>query len=986
MSDRRAVSGAPLHVVDESTDDTPFDVPEADRYQDAGQLGFGGMGEVRATLDRRLDREVALKVTHGPATEDQRRMEQEAVLAARLEHPGIVPVYDSGRTSDGRLFYTMRLLRGPTLHKALQEAAGFAARLRLVRRVLDAAQAVAYAHDRRIVHRDLKPANVVLGEHGQTMVVDWGLAVDLDHDPSASPAGTPAYMPPEQSRGGAPSTAGDVFALGGVLYAVLTGDHPQPRPIREVSPQVPPDLAAIVGRAMSPQAADRYAHAGAMVEDLEAWFEGRRVSAYLYSPWELLVRLGRAWRIPLMVAGVAALGIVLVVMVGIQRTMMERNLALAAKAAAVAAEAEANANLADSLVAQALVAAEGGDRALAEVFAVHALRFGEDPVARGLLARFSLEPRPSLLLDVPMTDCHDVTVSPRGLRVACLREDEAVVYEPGRGTEPLGRLAVEAWSVAFDGDGGSLGLLTADGVLGWDLATGESHHLAGEPEGSMLRSGLEPGAFVRFSRGKLSLIRDDGTPEQQEPQCPSGGAALRSAYLEDGTLVAACAGKGATPNQITSLGPQPRTWARLETEDGPPSALALGPDGLHSAVGTEEGVVLVFDRAGREVMRRQTNLPGIHSLALSQGRVAIAGTRGGVEVVELARGILVASLPAGPAELAWLDPQTLRVVDGRIRDWQVPATAWPHRLDMGAGVADLVVSPQGRWIGSVQGNGTLRVVNRSDGVLVLSKTLPVGVAKAVAFDPGGGRVAAGTALGEAVFVFDVKSGRELLTLPTWRTRRLAWLGESLFVAPYNFSLKSFSHVGAEGPGDERSWPVETQVDDMEVTSGGRFLTVLEDRDRVWRIDPTRPPSPPVAISVPAAVAVAGTDNATFVATPRQIVVLNGDLSEVGRFPVAGAEILELAVSEDGAWLATGHRDGTVGLYAAEGGRQLAVFQGHRGRVVGLAFVPDGSALVSGSWDGTARTWGLDVLDAPAEDLVGPITRAWGMGLDEALGR
>ncbi len=821
MDRRPAVSGAPLHVVDEPADDTPFDVSEADRYLDAGQLGMGGMGEVRATLDRRLDREVALKVTHGPATDDQRRMEREAVLAARLEHPGIVPVYDSGRTPDGRLFYTMRLLKGPTLQMALQDAAGFAERLRLVRRVLDAVQAVAYAHDRRVVHRDLKPANVVLGEHGQTMVVDWGLAVDLDAAPNAPTAGTPAYMPPEQAQGAAPSKTADVFALGGVLYAVLTGAHPTARPVRVVNPEVPADLAAVVDRAMRPAPADRYPDAGAMAEDLEAWFEGRQVAAYSYSPWELLVRLARAWRVPLAVAGVATLGLVGTVAVGVQRTVMERNRALDAESAAVRAEAEANASLADSLVAQALVAAESGDRALAEVFAVHALRFGEDPMARGLLGRFSGEPRPEILGDVPMSGCHEVAIGPGGLRVACLRAGEAVVYEPATGPEPIATLAVEAWSAAFDGRGEHLGLVTADGILGCDLSSGDAQTIADEPEGAFLRAGHTAGAFVRYARGKLAVLRVDSTPEVDLARCPGSGAALRSAYLPDGTPIAACAGRDAFPNTVSSLADPARIWLRMDGQGGPPSALAVGPKGHRVAVGTEAGLVVVVDGDGDEVLRRQTDLPGIHALALSEHRVAIAGTRGGVEVVALDRGALVASLPAGPAEAAWLDEDHLRVADGRIRDWRVPSMAWPHRLEMGAGVADVAVSADGRWIGSVQGNGTLVVVDRREGVPLLSRTLPEGVAKAVAFEPGGGRVAAGTALGGEVFIFDVASGQEVLTLPTWRTRRLAWVGDSLFVAPYMFVLRSFTGVGAtESAPVPRAWPVETQVDDMEVTAGG----------------------------------------------------------------------------------------------------------------------------------------------------------------------
>ncbi len=987
MDRRPAVSGAPLHVVDEPADDTPFDVSEADRYLDAGQLGMGGMGEVRATLDRRLDREVALKVTHGPATDDQRRMEREAVLAARLEHPGIVPVYDSGRTPDGRLFYTMRLLKGPTLQMALQDAAGFAERLRLVRRVLDAVQAVAYAHDRRVVHRDLKPANVVLGEHGQTMVVDWGLAVDLDAAPNAPTAGTPAYMPPEQAQGAAPSKTADVFALGGVLYAVLTGAHPTARPVRVVNPEVPADLAAVVDRAMRPAPADRYPDAGAMAEDLEAWFEGRQVAAYSYSPWELLVRLARAWRVPLAVAGVATLGLVGTVAVGVQRTVMERNRALDAESAAVRAEAEANASLADSLVAQALVAAESGDRALAEVFAVHALRFGEDPMARGLLGRFSGEPRPEILGDVPMSGCHEVAIGPGGLRVACLRAGEAVVYEPATGPEPIATLAVEAWSAAFDGRGEHLGLVTADGILGCDLSSGDAQTIADEPEGAFLRAGHTAGAFVRYARGKLAVLRVDSTPEVDLARCPGSGAALRSAYLPDGTPIAACAGRDAFPNTVSSLADPARIWLRMDGQGGlrPPSRWGRRDIAWRwePRLGSSSSWMVTVTKCSgaRRTFRGSTPWP-CRSTASPSPAPAVASrwsrSTGGRSWRRSRR-----ARPRRPGSMrTTCGSPTGGSGTGECRRWRGPigsrwARGWPTSRcppTAGGSAASRGMAPWWWWTGARGSPCCLGPCPKGSPRPWRSSRAAAGSRRARRW---AGRSSSSTSpaarRSSPCRPGGPGASRGSVTPSSWRRTCLSCAASPASGRP--------SPLPCLAPG-----PWRPRWTTWRSPPGGRSLSVLEDRGRVWRIDSRKEPGPEPSITVPAGVAIAGTDDTTFVATPRQIVVLDRALNERARFPLDGAEVLELAVSEDGRWLATGHRDGTVGLYAADEGQQLAVFQGHRGRVVGLTFVPDGSALVSGSWDGTVRTWGLDVLEAPAEDLVGPITRAWGMGLDEALGR
>jgi serine/threonine protein kinase len=166
-----------------TTAELPFDVPEGDRYALAALLGVGGMGRVYAATDTRLGRQVALKLlrVHGDADAVLQRLVREAWVTARLDHPGIVPVHDAGRTPSGELFYTMRLVRGQTLAAAIDAADTTEARLALVRPVLEASRAVAFAHGHGYVHRDLKPANLLLGPHNETQVADWGVARHDDH-------------------------------------------------------------------------------------------------------------------------------------------------------------------------------------------------------------------------------------------------------------------------------------------------------------------------------------------------------------------------------------------------------------------------------------------------------------------------------------------------------------------------------------------------------------------------------------------------------------------------------------------------------------------------------------------------------------------------------------------------------------------------------------------------------------------------------------
>src|ERR1051325_3428997 len=188
------------------------------RYRILGEPGRGGLGRVSRAHDVELSRDIAIKelISRGPITEV--RFLREALITARLEHPGIVPVYEAGRWPDGTPFYAMKLVSGRPLRDLIAERRTVEDRLALLHHVIAVADAIAYAHGRSIIHRDLKPANVIVGEFGETVVIDWGLAkaVTAIEEPLAAgtpgaPAdglthtgavlGTPAYMPPEQARG-----------------------------------------------------------------------------------------------------------------------------------------------------------------------------------------------------------------------------------------------------------------------------------------------------------------------------------------------------------------------------------------------------------------------------------------------------------------------------------------------------------------------------------------------------------------------------------------------------------------------------------------------------------------------------------------------------------------------------------------------------------------------------------------------------------------
>jgi serine/threonine protein kinase len=258
------------------------------RYEVTGRLGRGGMSTIFAAIDRTLDRQVAVKVLDRNLSDRDRanRLVDEARILARLEHPGIVPVHDAGTLPDGRVFYTMKLVRGTRLHEAITEDASQADRLALLRRVCDA---VSFAHAQGIVHRDLKPENVMVGPFGEVLVMDWGLAgVVGDGASDGVVAGTPGFMAPEQAAGGTPDPRVDVYALGAMLRALLPESPPRP-------------LAAIAAKAAAERPADRYPSVEALAADLARFRDGEPVVAYRETLLERSMRLAGRYRVPIAV-------------------------------------------------------------------------------------------------------------------------------------------------------------------------------------------------------------------------------------------------------------------------------------------------------------------------------------------------------------------------------------------------------------------------------------------------------------------------------------------------------------------------------------------------------------------------------------------------------------------------------------------------------------------------------------------------------------
>jgi hypothetical protein len=365
-------------VAAEPSVDPPDSAPVAthgvpiERYRLGAELGRGGMGRVVEAFDVHLGRTVALKevLPHGePGI--ARRFTREVQLTARLEHPSIVPLYDAGVTADGRPFYVMRRVSGRPLDQLMARATGLGERLTLLPAVLSAIDAIAHAHRRGVIHRDLKPSNILLGDLGETVVIDWGLAKVIGEDDDAtgtappiasdslhtqigSVFGTPGFMAPEQARGEALDPRGDVYALGATLYQLLAGAPPHSgnsateviartgskavTPVDAVAPGAPPELVAIVGKALAFDPAGRYPDAGALGEDVRRFLSGQLVAAHRYTPAQRFARFARRHRGSLGVAALALAAVAVVAWIAVHRIVQERDIADAARIAAAAGQ------------------------------------------------------------------------------------------------------------------------------------------------------------------------------------------------------------------------------------------------------------------------------------------------------------------------------------------------------------------------------------------------------------------------------------------------------------------------------------------------------------------------------------------------------------------------------------------------------------------------------------------------------------------------
>ncbi|HRK33543.1 MAG TPA: protein kinase [Candidatus Hydrogenedentes bacterium] len=641
------------------------------RYEFVSEQGRGGYGRVCLVRDVFMTREVAMKELIPPsdepigsnaatpsreAVEAVARFLQEARITGQLEHPSIVPVYELGHRADGSLYYTMKLVRGQTLNKEIAKRTTLRERLELLPRYLDLCHAIAYAHDRGVIHRDIKPDNVMIGSFGETVVIDWGLAklkgradvyaseiketVRILQNESPSPTsqtlygtilGTPHYMAPEQARGDIENVdeRSDVYALGAVLYILLTGKRPYDKaplqnvilhmnlppltPVLELAPGAPPELVAICTKALERQQANRYPNAAAIAEDVNRYLSGALVQAHEYTLRDQLRRFVRKHRAQVATAGIALATLLLVAIVSyvqiLQANTRERQQRVAAENA------------------EQLATEKGAQEAKARARAEHELYLSNVRLAHQSINENQIDLARTLLAACPPAHRN---FEWGWLQQLC-NEDLATLYGHAA---PIRHVAISNdGKIAASGDATGL-------VILWDVLSGAELRRATIMEVPIHSIAFSPDAQSLVITGKQAKVvvcavdSLDTAYSLEGHTSPVNGAAISP----DGKLIATASSDDTVRVWSTETR---ETIATLTEHLNDAVAVAWSPDQSFLLTGALDNAALVWDTATWAVRARlNAHRNDITAVAVSRdgARIATGGSDSRVVIWNAATG------------------------------------------------------------------------------------------------------------------------------------------------------------------------------------------------------------------------------------------------------------------------------------------------------------------------------------------------------------
>jgi WD40 repeat protein len=1021
---------------------------ERAHYVVSGVLAQGGVGRILQARDLRLGREVAIKELLPQHRDAVRRFEREARITARLQHPAIIHVYEAGVWSGGEPFYAMPMVAGRSLDKVVAERATLNERLGLLPNVIAIADALAYAHSESVIHRDLKPSNVLVGEFGETVVIDWGLAKDVGApgDPkeslrlpvssqdtvSGSVVGTPAYMPPEQARGEAVDQRADVYALGALLYKVLAGVAPYlgesskevlelvkagpPPRVHEREPGTPPDLAAIVAKAMAREPIHRYPSASALAQDLKRFQTGQLVAAHRYTTPELVWRGLKRYRV------VVAAAVILVVVAGLmfRKVLIEKARAEAGRIAILEerGRTELLAGHAGNALAYLLGAAHdgvtGGARGFQIADAMRPFQAEEKRLVGGPLVAVS--PDGNHMITAGIGDVtlwvvtgrdqdakhlgsfgtvHAVTFDRAGKRVAAGGEDGAVrIWNVDTGTlvaklGPLGPVN----GIGFSPDGTRIVVASRDRTASvWDLATGKrittsTCHTASvvsasfSPDGTQVVTASEDNSACVWSASSAPDA-DAVVYAQLRGHTNVVNAAI---WTPDGRRVVTAASDGTARVWTADHGKLVVAPLRHE-RNSVVAVVAISSDGRYVVSAGSDKVARVWElpklpntpeeEGGNAAAREVTTLVGhtgpIVAVAFSDddNLVATAGLDKLAKIWDVTTGRVRATFEhdSAVASVAFASGTRKLITGergktGESRIWNAEVS---RRLDVDSPLHAIAVTRDGT-VAAARNDTNVTLVPRGDltrDVMTLHGHL--GRVSALAFTPDGRYLISGGDDRDLI-VWDVKTGQRHATLPgtTTPTLALATSADSTLVAAATGSVVRV-YALSDGALLHELADEGTKLQAVAFGANGSVVAGAEDGVIVmWardgtRLDPyatRRGPITAIAFSLDAdrsTVAIAGLT---------WVLLFHIKAGRLEPLPTRIDESMGLhavALSEDSTRVITAGTDGAH-VWDVATGKLIGTRDDHT-LITGLALHDD--TLWTASEDGTIDAWDVRVETRP----------------------
>jgi WD40 repeat protein/serine/threonine protein kinase len=984
------------------------------------ELNRGGMGVVLRGRDRGLHREVAIKVIRDQDSPHQRdRFLKEAQITGQLEHPNIVPVHEFGVDASGRMFFAMKLVRGRNLAEVIDQhrtqpaiAAQEYPLVKMVGILVQVCNAIAFAHSRGVTHRDLKPGNIMLGDFGEVMLMDWGLAKvgeaaaagtrsDLGSPRlSAEPEdestcatvgrfditvdgaviGTPAYMSPEQASGqiSKMDNRSDVYALGAILYEIITLHPPisgsdlkdvlrkamlghiEPPERRAPARQVPRDLAAIAMKALAADPQQRYPGASLMRRDLENFLEGRAVSARADSLVEALAKVVRRHRITSTAVALAALLLAAVVVASYVFNLQQRQRAEAERSVALIerSRAETESDKAKRERNRAEAAAEAAERERQR--ATSESRAAQLERGRAEQALQVADQQRAIAEEERQRSTSAFEREQRQREQSDVQNHLASLALAG---EQIGHHEFAAARASLEGCPARyrdwvwrrLSLLCRQ-----QLALFADHGdavaaLACTPDGARM---------VSIGSDGVAMVYDLPARRRIAVGALSGTGIAAVAISADGARVLGAGRDGAL-----------RLWRVGEAEHGP---LLVGHDGAATCVlfagggqdtaysGGIDGTVRAWDLASG----RQRRLVGrlsepVRSLALlgDGERVIAGGASGEVRCWDAADGRLAASTRvAGPVLAIDGRGPTLLYTTARNAAvvWDlagnVPlATCDGHERELSCAA----FSGDGRHIATGSLDGTARVWDLTSGACTVALCGHGGTVDGLVFTTGDGQLLTASDDG-TVRLWDARRRRDIdeLALPAG-------------LAALSLSPDGLSFIAGGADGTAVLWDLAHARATATLVHGPEILATAFSRDgalaatagaggacRVWDarsgVRRALVSAPPAAIHQ---LVFSAAGEALLTAGDEGVVRVWSTQDGSELFSCAGhaGAVLALALSPDGRTVASAGSDGTIRTFRARSGEALAVIPVHDATIVALAFSPDGQHLLSAS-ERIAEIW------------------------------